>query len=161
MPATIDRSEKINRYFNSVKLLLIDIEEDSFINSEGEISFDPSKIDSNCRQNKSNYWNNFEKMKLVADISNANIARNVQCFLSGKKSGDNSSYKLWADTDRELPLSKKLKLSCWFFRAKKMLLLDIWYIVIEYLGPMDFCNFLLCSEEFYVIVHKNKRYKKN
>ena len=42
-----------------------------------------------------------------------------------------------------------------------MLLSDIWFVVTEYLGLMDLFNLSLYSKALYVIVHKNKRYKKD
>ena len=41
-----------------------------------------------------------------------------------------------------------------------MLLLGIWFVVIEYLGPMDLFNLSLCYQELYVVAHKNKKYRK-
>ena len=42
-----------------------------------------------------------------------------------------------------------------------MLLVDIWFVIIEYLGPMDIFNLPLCSKELYVVTHKSKKYRKN
>ena len=96
---TLDRSEEINRYFNSVKLSPIDVEE-GFI-SDSRIIFDPSKLNINNPQKKIFSEAIIQKMKLVAKISNYNIVRNAQCFLSTKKSGVDTCYKLWTDVDSE------------------------------------------------------------
>ena len=84
MPATIDRSESISRYFNLVRLSPTDIEEESFIINEN-IIFDPAKLDISCSQKKIITKAIVEKRKLVADMSNSNIGRTVQCFLSKKE----------------------------------------------------------------------------
>ena len=42
-----------------------------------------------------------------------------------------------------------------------MLLVDIWFVIIEYLGPMNLFNLSLGSKELYVVAHKNKKYRKN
>lgn len=81
MPATIDRSESVSRYFNSVRLSLTDIEEENFVIIENGI-FDPAKLNINCSQKKIITKAIVEKRKLVADMSNSNIVRTVQCFLS-------------------------------------------------------------------------------
>ena len=65
---TLDRSEEINRYFNSVKLSPIDVEE-GFI-SDSRIIFDPSKLSINNPQKKIFSEAIIQKMKLVAKISN-------------------------------------------------------------------------------------------
>ena len=44
LPSITDRSKDINRHMGSVNLIPIDISEDSF-EEEGEIAFDPSKLD--------------------------------------------------------------------------------------------------------------------
>lgn len=53
-----------------------------------------------------------------------------------------------------------MKLFYQFFRAKKMFLLDIWFLVIEYLSPMDLFSLSLCYQDLYVVAHKNKKYRK-
>ena len=40
------------------------------------------------------------------------------------------------------------------------LIYDIWYNSTEYLGPVELFNLSQCSKHFYIIVHKNKKYKK-
>ena len=65
---TLDRSEEINRYFNSVKLSPTDVEE-GFI-SDSRIIFDPSKLNINNPQKKMFSEAIIQKMKLVAKISN-------------------------------------------------------------------------------------------
>ena len=47
-----------------------------------------------------------QKIKFVAEISQCAV------FLSGKKSEEDTCYKLWADVDNELLQNKKLKFSC-------------------------------------------------
>ena len=84
LPVTIDISENISRYFNLVKLSPIDIEEDSIINGKDEISLNPSKLNINFLQKKIITKAIVEKMKLVADISNASIVRKAQCFCQEK-----------------------------------------------------------------------------
>ena len=84
LPATIDRTEKINRYFNLIKLLPLDIDEDIFVICKDGISFDPSKLDIGCQQKKIITLTIVEMIKLVADISNVNIVRNTECFFFTK-----------------------------------------------------------------------------
>ena len=60
LPATFDRSEEIDIYFNSVKLSPIDIEKDSFI-SDSKIIFDPSKLSINNPQKKNVFCSNYSK----------------------------------------------------------------------------------------------------
>ena len=43
---------------------------------------------------------------------------------------------------------------------KMSLIHDIWYNSTEYLGPVELFNLSQCSKHFYIIVHKNKKYKK-
>ena len=52
LPSTTDRAEKINRYFNSVKLSVMDVSEESFYIKENGIFFYPSKLDTCCPQKK-------------------------------------------------------------------------------------------------------------
>ena len=99
LPASFDRSEEIDIYFNSLKLSPIDVEEDSFI-SDSKIIFDPSKLNINN-----------QKMRFVAETANSNIAHNAQCFLLTKRSGVNTCYNLWADVYIEQSQNEKLKLS--------------------------------------------------
>lgn len=67
-----------------VRLSPTDIEEESFVINENVI-FDPAKLDINCSQKKVVTKAIVEKRKLVADMSNSNIVRTVQCFLSKKE----------------------------------------------------------------------------
>lgn len=110
MPATIDRSESVSRYFNLVRLSPTDIEEESFIINKNVI-FDPAKLDISCSQKKIITKAIVEKRKLVADMSNSNIVRTVQFFFVKKRKKSDGRYKLWADVDSELLMNKKLKLS--------------------------------------------------
>lgn len=60
-----------------------------------------------------------QKIKFVAEISNSDIVHNAQCFLSRKKSEEDTCYKLWADVDNELLQNKKLKFSYYLFLVQK------------------------------------------
>ena len=40
------------------------------------------------------------------------------------------------------------------------LIYDIWYEITEYLGPVELFNLSKCLKIFYIIVHKNKKHKK-
>ena len=51
LPSTTDRIEKINRYFGSVNLSPINIDEKAF-GIEESVAFDPSKLDVHCPQIK-------------------------------------------------------------------------------------------------------------
>ena len=57
-----------------------------------------------------------EKMREVADLSNANIVRNAQCLLSGEKKNKtgSSQYALWVDSNKVQLLNKKMK-TCYIF----------------------------------------------
>ena len=46
LPSTTDRAEKVNRYFNSVKLSPMDVSEESFNIKENGIFFDLSKLNT-------------------------------------------------------------------------------------------------------------------
>ena len=88
----------------------MDVSEESFNIKENGIFFYPSKFDTCDSQKKAITEAIVETMKEVADLSNANIARNAQCLLSGKKSGCDGNV-LWVDSSKEASRSKKLKMS--------------------------------------------------
>ena len=71
LPATIDRSEKISRYFNSVKLSPIDIDENSFAICKDGISFDLSKLDIGCQQKTIITETTVKKMKLILSATHS------------------------------------------------------------------------------------------
>ena len=71
LPATIDRSEKISRYFNSVKLSPIDIDENSFVICKDGISFDLSKLDIGCQQKTIITETTVKKMKLILSATHS------------------------------------------------------------------------------------------
>ena len=132
-----------------MKLSPIDIVKDNFV-LDKKFIFDPSKLDINNFQ-KNVSWCNRSKDKVCRwDFK---FKHSSQCpgFLSRKKSGEDTCYKLWADVDNELLQNKKLKFSYYLFLVQKtkFLLDDIWLTITKYL--------LLCSKDLYITVLKNKK----
>lgn len=85
LPSATDHAEKINRYFNSVKLSPMDVSEKSFNIKENGIFFGPSKLCTYDSQKKAIIEAIVKKMKETADLSNSNIVGNAPCLLLGKK----------------------------------------------------------------------------
>ena len=85
LPSATDHAEKINRYFNSVKLSPMDVSEKSFNIKENGIFIGPSKLGTYDSQKKAIIEAIVKKMKETADLSNSNIVGNAPCLLLGKK----------------------------------------------------------------------------
>ena len=82
----------------------------SFNIIEERAFFYPSKLDTSCPQKKVITEPIIENMKEIADLSNANIVRNAQCLLSGRKSVRKSAADAqWSDRYNEGPQIKKNK----------------------------------------------------
>ena len=79
LPSVNDRSEEINQYLKNVTISCVDIEKEEFDKWTSQ-EFDPSQLDLYGNQNKI-------MNKNICRISNSNIVRNGDCFLSRHEEG--------------------------------------------------------------------------
>ena len=81
LPATLDRKEDFLQYKDNVNLHPIDLSIDDFKNEMSVTSLDPSLLES--KQFRASLVPGFNKvMKKIAELSNQNIVRNSDAFMS-------------------------------------------------------------------------------
>ena len=81
LPLTLDRKEELNQYSNNVNLHPIDVSFDQLRKFKDGNEFDPADLDNISKRNKIKKVFYFF-MKGAADISNHNLIRNSNAFIS-------------------------------------------------------------------------------
>ena len=100
LPSTLDQKEEIQKYNDHVHLHPVDISYDQLESINNSKNFDPSHLDNNVlRKDVTNFF--YKIMKEIAGISNHNLIRNSNAFMSNEGKIDpqfpfswiNDSYK--------------------------------------------------------------------
>ena len=96
LPATLDRKEDFLQYKDNVNLHPIDLSIDDLKNEMSVTSLDPSLLES--KQFRASLVSGFYKfMKKIAELSNQNIVRNSDAFMSKGGKVDNEKEFVWID----------------------------------------------------------------
>ena len=81
LPSTTDRVEEINRHMSSINLTPIEVPENTF-EVEGNVRFDPSELDYECKENEKITKAVVKMLKKIIDISNSNLIKNADGLVS-------------------------------------------------------------------------------
>ena len=96
LPATLDRKEEFLQWKDNVHLHPIDLSIDDLKNEMSVTSFDPSLLES--KQFRASLVPGFYKvMKKVAELSNQNLVRNSDAFMSKGGKVDSEKEFVWID----------------------------------------------------------------
>ena len=96
LPATLDRKEDFLQWKDNVHLHPIDLSIDDLKNEMSVTSLDPSLLES--KQFRASLVSGFYKfMKKIAELSNQNIVRNSDAFMSKGGKVDNEKEFVWID----------------------------------------------------------------
>ena len=96
MPTTLDRKEDFLQWKDNVHLHPIDLSIDDLKNEMSVTSLDPSLLES--KQFRASLVPGFyEVMKKVAELSNQNLVRNSDAFMSKGGKGDSEKEFVWID----------------------------------------------------------------
>ena len=96
MPATLDRKEDFLQWKDNVHLHPIDLSIDDLKNEMSVTSLDPSLLES--KQFRASLVPGFYKvMKKVAELSNQNLVRNSDAFMSKGGKVDSEKEFVWID----------------------------------------------------------------
>ena len=90
MPSTTDRVKYINRYIGPVKLIPIDIQEDSFEIKGGK--FDPSKLELDNAENHKMREAVLKVLRKGVDLSNSNLVKNADGLLATRPTNKNIQW---------------------------------------------------------------------
>ena len=99
LPSITDRIEDVNRHMGFVNLTSIDVTEDNF-EVEGDIPFDPSKLDYE-NPDKEKMRQAVKMLKKVLDLFNANLIKNADGLLS--KRSVEQDVEWVGETGKRLP----------------------------------------------------------
>ena len=105
MPSTTDRVKYINRYIGPVKLIPIDIQEDSFEIKGGK--FDPSKLELDNAENHKMREAVLKVLRKGVDLSNSNLVKNADGLLATRPT--NKIFNGWAKLEN---VSTKIYIRC-------------------------------------------------
>lgn len=119
--------------------------------------FYPSKLDTCDSQKKPSLkllLKNWKKL-LIYPMQILFAMRSVFC--QGKNRGVMGMfYGLIAARKRHVARNWK----CLLDLGNRALPVEIWFMIAEFLGPLDLFNLSKCSKRFYCTAHQNKIYKK-
>ena len=110
LPATLDRKEEVLQYKDNVHLHPIDLTIDDLKKEMFVTSFDPSLLEN--KQLRSSIVPGIYKVMKIAELSNQNIIRNSDSFISkGGKVGADKEF-VWID-DSIKQATSKFQLNYW------------------------------------------------
>ena len=110
LPATLDRKEDFLQYKDNVNLHPIDLSIDDLKNEMSVTSLDPRLLES--KQFRASLVPGFYKvMKKIAELSNQNIVRNSDAFMSKGRRVDSEKEFVWID-DYIKQATAKFQLNC-------------------------------------------------
>ena len=100
LPSTLDRKEDIQQYNDNIHLHPIDVSYEQLKVQNGNQDFDPSQLDdSSLRKNLTPIFYNF--MKEAAGVSNHNLVRNSNGYMSKGDKVDSTVEFSWTDNSYE------------------------------------------------------------
>ena len=109
LPSTLDRKEDIMQFKNNVHLHPIDVSYNDLKELNNNNDFDPSDLDNKTlRQDLLSLF--YKYMKSIAEISNHNLKRNSDRFLSGGGKIDPYTQFAWIDNSH-VEAEQKLQLT--------------------------------------------------
>ena len=111
LPATLDRKEEVLQYKDNVHLHPIDLTIDDLKKEMFVTSFDPSLLE-NKQLRSSIVPGIYKVMKKVAELSNQNIIRNSDSFISKGGKVDADKEFVWID-DSIKQATSKFQLNYW------------------------------------------------
>ena len=111
LPATLDRKEEVLQYKDNVHLHPIDLTIDDLKKEMFVTSFDPSLLE-NKQLRSSIVPGIYKVMKKIAELSNQNIIRNSDSFISKGGKVDADKEFVWTD-DSIKQATSKFQLNYW------------------------------------------------
>ena len=111
LPATLDRKEEVLQYKDNVHLHPIDLTIDDLKKEMFVTSFDPSLLE-NKQLRLSIVPGIYKVMKKIAELSNQNIIRNSDSFISKGGKVDADKEFVWID-DSIKQATSKFQLNYW------------------------------------------------
>ena len=111
LPATLDRKEEVLQYKDNVHLHPIDLTIDDLKKEMFVTSFDPSLLE-NKQLRSSIVPGIYKVMKKIAELSNQNIIRNSDSFISKGGKVDADKEFVWID-DSIKQATSKFQLNYW------------------------------------------------
>ena len=105
LPATLDRKEDILQWKDNVHLHPINLTFDDLKAERSVTTFDPSLLENNHAR-ESLKPGLYKVMKKIADLSNQNLVRNSDAFISNKGKVDSKREFVWIDDSFKKGASK-------------------------------------------------------
>ena len=110
LPPTLDRKEDILQLKNNVHLYPIDVSYNDLQELNNNSDFNPADLDNKTsRQNLLPLF--YKYMKSIAEISNHNLKRNSDAFLSSGVKIDSNTQFAWIDNSH-VEAEQKFQLTC-------------------------------------------------
>ena len=96
LPSTLDRKEELDQYSDNVNLHPIDVSFEQLMKLNDGNGFDSADLDNISKRNKTKKGF-YSFMKEAADISNHNLVRNSNAFLSNGEKTDPEYELSWVN----------------------------------------------------------------
>ena len=96
LPSTLDRKEELDQYSDNVNLHPIDVSFEQLMKLNDGNGFDSADLDNISKRNKTKKGF-YSFMKESADISNHNLVRNSNAFLSNGEKTDPDYELSWVN----------------------------------------------------------------